>query len=681
MDRVVQRERASRRKPRRPSVVRRMALFPLIIFYMEAVLRLWSAQPFWGVGFLYALLFSVGVGFICNLLTSLLPMRAGQVMRWVFLWVFTLFFGVQVIFYSVFRTYVEFGAMAMAGNVVDFFAEAVQGFFNNLLPVFLLLLPVALCQAKELMKRRPIRQKELLRVAIITALLHVLVIGSIVQPWDRTENFYLTRRAIYQEQFSLNLAATEFGLLTATRLDIFGRPEADVSAALALIASEGDEQEEPREPESIEPVATPEPTPEPEIVFDYNILDIDFEVLMETETRAPILEMHEFFSRRPGTQQNEFTGMFEGKNLIWICGEAFHTLAIHPEITPTLYRMSTEGFIFPNFYTPDTGFSTTGGEFGTLLGLIPTQRHAFRDSHTNYLPFAFGNMFREQGYATFAYHNHTYTFYRRDLSHPNMGYIFRAVGNGLNITRQWPASDVEMIQDSVGDFINEERFHVYYMTVSGHLEYNFYGNNMAFRHREAVAALPYSTGPRAFLATQMELDLSMQYLIDALDAVGQLENTVFVISGDHYPYGLTHAEMEELGGRPLPEPIIDAHHSALLIWSASMTEPVVVETFGSFYDVMPTLANLFALPFDSRLVIGTDLLSDAEPFVPFASRSWISQLGRFNSRTGEFTPHPGIDEADIPENHVQQMQARFLVEEHFSGQIMAHDYYRIVLGR
>jgi len=657
-----------------------MALFPLAIFYMELVLRLWSAQSFWGVGILYALLFSVGAGMICNLLTSLLPMRAGQIARWVLLWMFTLFFGVQVIFYSVFRTYMELGALGMVGNVADFSLEAVQGFFNNLLPVFLLFFPIAICQAKKSMRRRPIRQKELLQAAIVTVLLHVLVIGSIIQPWNRSEDFYLTRRAIYQEQFSLNLAATEFGLLTATRLDLFDRPEVDVAGALAIIDQE---EEKPDEPEPVDvgvPRATPEPTPEPEIEFGYNILDIDFEALMETETRASILEMHEFFSRRTGTRQNEFTGMFEGKNLIWICGEAFHTLAIHPEITPTLYRMSTEGFIFTNFYTPDTGFSTTGGEFGTLFGLIPTQRHAFQDSHTNYLPFAFGNMFREMGYVTFAYHNHTHTFYRRDLSHPNMGYIFRAVGNGLDITRQWPASDVEMIQDSIGDFINEERFHVYYMTVSGHLEYNFFGNNMAFRHRESVEHLPYSTGPRAFLATQMELDLSMQYLIDALDAVGQLENTVFVISGDHYPYGLTHAEMEELGDRALPEPIIDVHHSALIIWSASMTEPVVVETFGSFYDVMPTLANLFALPFDSRLVIGTDLLSDAEPFVPFASRSWVSQLGRFNSRTGEFTPHPGIDPADIPENYVQQMQARFVIEEHFSGQIMTHDYYRIVLG-
>ena len=111
-----------------------------------------------------------------------------------------------------------------------------------------------------------------------------------------------------------------------------------------------------------------------------------------------------------------------------------------------------------------------------------------------------------------------------------------------------------------------------------------------------------------------------------------------------------------------------------------MTEPVVVDTFSSFYDVLPTIANLFAFPFDSRLLMGVDLLSDADAFVPFASRSWISQLGRFNSRTGQFTPHPHIDEDTIPEDHAEQMMTRFNLLEVFSVRILEHDYYRRVLG-
>ena len=670
--------------------IRRQMFFPVAICYMELVLRLWDSGRFWGSGLIYIILFSVGAGLVINFVISLFPLRVGRVLNLVFLSGITLLFLVQTVFYSIFRTYLEVEAVGMAGMVLaDFYAETVRGIGRSILPVLFLLIPLILLCVTGRWKRQPIRPNEKKWTALAAVLLHVLVIGSILLNNTGT----LSLRAIYQERFVLPLAIQNFGMLTGTRLDVqyslFGRPEGDIAGAMEILGITDEEEPEPieedNEPEppengdngeEYEPIEIEEP-----VVFGYNILDIDFEALLETETRESVREMHLFFSSREGSRQNEFTGMFEGKNLIWIIGEAFHGIAIHPEVTPTLYQISQEGFIFPNFYTPDTGFSTTGGEFGTLLGLIPTHRLAFQETANRYMPFAFGNLFRDQGYATFAFHNHNHTFNGRNLTHPNLGYDFRAIGRGLDIARVWPASDLEMIQVTVGEFINEPQFHVYYLTVSGHLEYNFFGNAMAMRHQDAVADLPYSTAARAYLATQMELDLAIRYLIDALEEAGRLEETVIVLSGDHYPYGLRNRQdMEDLRGAPFEHPEFDVHRSPLIIWNAAMEEPVVVESFCSFYDVMPTLANLFALPFDSRLVMGVDLLSDSVPLVQFARRHWISQYGRFNAHTRAFTPHPWIDEGQVPENHVEQMQARATLEERFSGRIIAYDYYRIVLG-
>jgi len=655
----------------------RMAFFPLSIFFMELVLRLWNHQPFWSVGLVYVPLFSLGAGLVCNLIASIGSARISRVLNWTVIIFLTLLFTIQVVFYTVFRSYAELSAAALAPDVITgFFLESIRVIAGSALPVLLLLLPLALFQALQLWKRRPVRLYELSRVAIVTVALHILVIGSIL---INTAGL-LPLSTIYRENFDLNLSAQNFGLVTGMRLDLrdilFGGAEADLSDVVYTVLTE-------------DPPDTPEPTymegaerkkTKPEIYFGYNVLDIDFDYLIENETNPELLDMHEFFSTRRASPRNRFTGMFEDYNLIWILGEAFHTLAIHPEVTPTLYRLSQEGFIFPNFYTPDTGFSTTGGEFGTMLGMIPTNRIAFQQTADNYMPFGFGNLFRAQGYETFAYHNHTHTFNGRHLSHPNLGYPWVAIGSGLDITRQWPASDVEMAQASVDDWINADRFHVYYLTVSGHLEYNFFGNNMAARHRSSVEHLPYSTAVQAFLATQMELDLMLAYIIERLEVAGRLEDTVIVLSGDHYPYGLSHAEMEELGGNTLHEPNIDVHHSSLFIWNAKITEPIVVDWYCSFYDIMPTLANLFNLPFDSRLVIGVDLLSGIDPFVPFAARSWISQLGRFNSQTGVFTPHPHIDPEDIPEGHAEQMLGRFNILETYSARILARDYFRVVLG-
>ena len=103
-----------------------------------------------------------------------------------------------------------------------------------------------------------------------------------------------------------------------------------------------------------------------------------------------------------------------------------------------------------------------------------------------------GNQLRAQGYPTTAYHNHTYNYYDRDISHPNMGYDYYGVGSGLEVKASWPESDLEMMEKTIPQALSGERpFHLYYMTVSGHLNYNFTGNAMAYKHREeARAAYP-----------------------------------------------------------------------------------------------------------------------------------------------------------------------------------------------
>ena len=658
---------------------KRFAFFPAAILYMELVLRLWSNRPFWGMGLLYVLLFSVAAGVFCNLLASLFPERARRVVHWVLLSGFTLIFIVQTVFYTIFRGYAELDTMAIASTVVDnFFLETIRVMSTAVLPILLLLLPLALFQALHLWKSRPVSGgKGLVSAVVLVLLLHTVTVGAIMGG----QGGYVPLRSIYREHFTLNLATQNFGLVTGMRLDaqymIFGQPEPDL--AEVMVAIERPAPTPPPTPEPVAPMEEEEPEEEEVIDFGYNVLDIDFAALLETETQPEIREMHEFFMHRQPTPRTEFTGMFEGKNLIWILGEAFHGLAIHPEITPTLYRLRNEGMYFSNFYTPDTGFSTTGGEFGTLLGMIPTNRNAFPQTEHKYLPFAFGNQFRAKGYETWAFHNHNHTFNSRHRTHPNLGYEFIAIGNGLDIARHWPASDLDMMQATVDHFIDAEQFHVYYLTVSGHLEYNFFGNTMAARHQETVAHLPYSTGPRAFLATQIELDLAIAYLIERLEQAGRLADTVFVLSSDHYPYGLSHGEMEELGGAPIADPLIDVHRSPLIIWNSELEAQTVIETYSSFYDLMPTLSNLFGLPFDSRLVIGTDILSGADPFVRFASRSWVSQYGQFNSRTGNFTPHPHIDPDAVPEYHTQQMTGWLTVTETHSARIVAHDYFRLVL--
>ena len=74
--------------------------------------------------------------------------------------------------------------------------------------------------------------------------------------------------------------------------------------------------------------------------------------MAESESRKTIADMHRYFASVTPTEKNEYTGIFGGKNLIFIVAESLCYGAIDPEMTPTLYKMATEGFNYTDFYTP-----------------------------------------------------------------------------------------------------------------------------------------------------------------------------------------------------------------------------------------------------------------------------------------------------------------------------------------
>ena len=299
---------------------------------------------------------------------------------------------------------------------------------------------------------------------------------------------------------------------------------------------------------------TPEPNDqnpieEEEDPIEYNVMDIDFDKLISEETDEEIIKMHKYFRDVQPTPMNDYTGKFQGYNLIMITAEGFSPYAIHQEATPTLYKMVHEGYHFTNFYNPIWEVSTSDGEYVACTGLIPKSGvWSFYESGSNKMPFVMGNQLKKLGYKTIAYHNHTYNYYKRHVSHPNMGYEYKGVGNGLKVKKVWPASDLEMLENTIPEYIDEHPFHAYYMTVSGHLRYTFTGNSMAAKNREVVKDLPYSENAKAYIATQVELDRAMRHLLDQLEKAGIADRTLIAISADHYPYGLAEHEINELAG-------------------------------------------------------------------------------------------------------------------------------------
>ena len=495
------------------------------------------------------------------------------------------------------------------------------------------------------------------------------------------------------------LCGKQLGVVAMTRLDftkLFDPEEELVLADTKPVMKAGDDvdqmitvspspyplptqpvKEAQAEKESVTPTVAVTPTMIP-VDTSPNIMNIDFAVLAEQEQNSTIKTLHQYFAGVTPTNKNKYTGFFKGYNLIMITAEGFSPYAVREDKTPTLYRLTREGFVFDNFYTALWQTSTSDGEYVAMTGLIPQGTRSMYHGRNNLWPFSLGHQFNLLGVKSKAYHNHTYTYYQRNETHTNLGYEWKAKGNGLILPSDgWPGSDLELMEATTGEYVQEEQFHVYYLTVSGHMNYTFAGNAMAAKNRELVRDLPYSEDAKAYLACQIELDKALALLIDRLEEAGVADRTVIALSADHYPYGWERSKLEELAGHAI-DPDFEIYKNHFILWSEGMKDNIVIEEPCSSLDILPTLSNLFGLEYDSRLLMGRDILSDAEPLVILSNHSFLTDKVKFNSTTGEVI---SLTQGALPENYISNLNKTVNNKFTVSKSILKEDYYRYLFEK
>lgn len=673
---------------------------------MELVMHLAIGDSFGemkGASFFYVIMFSLATGCFLTILSTIFINKINKFIVFGFIIFITLLFEVQLIYFRSFRDFFKWSTIGLANDVTDFWREALYRIINNWFQVILFLIPL-IVYAIWGQKRAPALGTPL-RVKVILLVLSILfhLTGVAAVALDEEADFY------YRKTFSVSRSMGYFGVMTTTRLDIkylmFGPPSDDdlpdvidkdtVDNPFSIDSSSSDTTK--GTPGSSDGTDTDdsntsdaETTPEP-VEYGDNVLDIDFDSLIENESSATIKEMHEYFKSLKPTKKNKYTGLFKGKNLIYMTLEGFSYKAVSKELFPTLYMMMNEGFVFENFYTSLWGGSTATGEYTSMTGLFYNSANCLKMSANIYLPFALGNVFNSLNYTTYAFHNHDYTYYGRNLSHPNMGYKYIAVGNGLDdMTYYWPRSDREMAEKTIDYYIDKTPFHVYYMTVSGHANYTFAGNAMAKRHRAEVEHLNYSDNVKAYIACQLEVEYMLEYLVQKLDEAGILDDTVFVLSTDHYPYALADEDLAQLYGLDVNgiHGNFDLFRNGCVIWSSSMKEPVHIKKPASSLDIIPTVLNLFGVDYDSRLLMGTDVNSDTDPVVilncdsGYAEWNWINSYGSYNTSTKKFTPAEGVTvNEDTLKDYIAYMNSVVAKKRKFSFRILENNYYSYVFPK
>jgi len=359
--------------------------------------------------------------------------------------------------------------------------------------------------------------------------------------------------------------------------------------------------------------------------INYGSRDFFDTVIPKRINKQDIKDINEFFENNQKIHlENEYSGIFEDKNLIFVLAESFDSIAINETLTPNITRLMNEGLYLNNHFVPVYPRTTCDSEIIFNTSIIPSITdgptcYIYNDnSYTNSL----ANLFKNQGYQADGFHSNEKEFYTRYKVYDGLGYENFYGQKELGLSEKDKRYDSIFMEKAQDIIIKEDgKFFSFVTTLSGHSPYNM--DNLAVaKHYQAVDDLFGDTIPnevKNYIATQMEVDLFIGELFNSLERKGILDDTVIVFVGDHYPYTMESSTYENYKNI---ESEYLKNQTPLFIWAKDI-EPKTINKLASSFDILPTLANMFNLETNYTHYFGNDIFSDNyQPIVFYKDYSW-----------------------------------------------------------
>ena len=380
-------------------------------------------------------------------------------------------------------------------------------------------------------------------------------------------------------------------------------------------------------------------------LYQYTFRDLQLALFPEgTELTEAEREEIDAYAVGRTHEDNEMSGLLEGKNLILIQLEAIDTWML--DYMPALQAVKEESIVFSNHYTP--AYITAGTfntEFMVNSGLLPAASGTSVSVYTrNAFPYSLANLFRDAGYTANSFHGSEANVYDRGAIHENLGYDAYHSGSDMGM------ADYTMDSQLIGAFDEMtagDPFFTFIITYSGHGPYSDTNPIYLAHAEEAQAAAERTDGNYVYaVAHAMETDAFIAELMEAIEESGHAEDTVVAFYADHYNYYMMNDALNmDIKG---VDSLDLLQHTDFFIWAPGV-EPMTVEKYTSSLDVLPTLANLFSLDAPYGLLTGDDAFSDGGGYVFFNDNTWVGS------------------EADLSEEILQRRR--------ISGLILSGDYW------
>ena len=350
-----------------------------------------------------------------------------------------------------------------------------------------------------------------------------------------------------------------------------------------------------------------------------------------------VKEIDAYFEARGERQPNDMTGIFAGKNVVFVLMESMDDFALGA-YTPTINRLMEEGIRFRNFYTPGYGgVRTFNSEFCSNTGsfLSSSGGYAF-DYVTNDFRQSLASVLRGEGYSAKVYHYNTPDFYSRGVFSPAMGYEeyvcyedYVPEGKEKDLYSDQFLFDYEQVAE---DFFRDGQRLNFIITRSAHLSYK-YNEVLSWWALKQYPEFRGLTGDEEldcmYLKAKLVDDMFARLLTE-LEAHGELQNTVIVAMTDHYAYGFKNVElMMECSG---VEDVLLLEKTPCFIWSADGPALEVEKTLNTA-DLLPTVLNLMGLD-PAYDYLGQDAFdSRYTGYALFPDGSWVCDGVAYSSAT------------------------------------------------
>ena len=650
------------------NLIKNFLIILVFTFLLEITFRLISGSQVFDLSLIRIILGLSFISLILSFILSWTNKTCSKVIIILVSLVFTIYSFLQLGFNNFIGVYMSFNTSSQLGAVTSYIKEFLLSFLGKFYFIFLpFILLVLYYVFLDKYTERKFNKKFVLKshikyepgIRIISTVLVLFVIGlvyngTLTAKFMQNELQTVNNEELFQYPSVPSLVINEFGVIGFGLLDIkslyVDPPDSYVFDATDDNISFEDTNR----------------------TFD----DTLWEKLIEEETDKSLNNINNYLINNTITDYNDHTGMFEGKNLIVIMMESVNEIFINPDLYPNFYKMYSEGISFTNNYSPRNSCATGNNEFSAMTGLYSIQNNCtvniYRD---NTYSTAIFNLFNNAGYKTSSMHDYTEYYYYRNTIHTNMGsgryYGVQDLGIPyFNEYKNW-ASDEDFMDVAMDITLSDttEPFMLWLTTVSSHQPYN-QSSVEGDKYLSITEGTDYPDDLRRYMSKLKTLDNALGILLDRLESAGILDDTVIVLFGDHYPYGLKDTTINQVLDYDLND--YEREKTPLVIYNSEI-EPEVVDKYTSYVNLTPTIANLFGINYDPRLYMGSDVFDENYwNLVAFADGSWKNDLVYYNAATSEVKYY--TDEL-VSYEEIRRINGIITAKMQMSSAIIQNNYY------